>query len=103
MQSTVPRRGSTEYSAPEGQCIEGSCAGPEILVALRGQGSPDRLDETEEQVCPERPVGAAERTSGPEKVWPREASLAQKSQHRQGGWIGLRGQLNLEQNLARRG
>ena len=29
MQSTVPRRGSTEYSALEGQCIEGSCADPE--------------------------------------------------------------------------
>ena len=73
MQSTVPRRGSTEYSAPEGQCIEGSCAGPEILVALRGQGSPDKLYVTEEQVCPERPVGAqrghlVRKKFGPERL-----------------------------------
>ena len=37
-----------------------------------------------------------------EGIWSGE-SLAQKSQLWQGGWIGLKGQLDLEQNLAQRG
>ena len=61
MQSTVPRRGSTEYSALEGQCIEGSCADPEILVALRGQGSTDSLDEKRHREASTNPPSAMER------------------------------------------